>query len=298
MDTDQDENTSTPESCAEATLNTQDCLRALSVAEILLAQGSVWSFPTTGTSTLPKSFAEQLTSGDFNKVPVMIGGNLDEGKLFVALNEFAGNDPITDMNTYANTAANPVYLATGGSLVPGVFAGYVQAATAEYASHNYAGDAEDFFSLALAGIWTDGVFACHNKNMISELSEHVNTYAYEFTDVLAPNVYTMAAIATGNNNLLASIPLGAAHSFELQYLFQPISRMQVMGGTEEQVALSENMVDYFAQFAKTGNPNSLDNSLESWSTFADSSAYQSLNTNMGTISSAEFSAAHNPSVSG
>src|SRR5262249_23546042 len=70
-------------------------------------------------------------------------------------------------------------------------------------------------------------------------------YAFEFSDPRAPEVFLPPV----------SFPYGAAHASELAYLFT-LSR----GGEldERQRALSERMIDYWTQFAKSGDPNSAD----------------------------------------
>jgi para-nitrobenzyl esterase len=76
------------------------------------------------------------------------------------------------------------------------------------------------------------------------LSTHVTTYAYEFNDENAPAPEFQAV----------NFPMGAFHSADVQYLF---NRNGVPAAfTAEQKQLSQAMVSYWTQFAKTGDPNS------------------------------------------
>jgi para-nitrobenzyl esterase len=98
--------------------------------------------------------------------------------------------------------------------------------------------------LALAASGTDGVFSCPARNADLLLSKFVKTYAYEFNDENAP-----PGTVTG-----VSFPLGAFHGAEIQYLM--LVTGDVFPFTTDQQALSDAMISYWTQFAKTGNPNS------------------------------------------
>ena len=106
-----------------------------------------------------------------------------------------------------------------------------------YASYPFGG-------LALSASGTDGVFSCPARNADKFLSKFTTTYAYEFNDENAPSG-TIPGL---------SFPLGAYHGAEIQYI------MLVTGGifpfTTDQQMLSDSMISYWTQFAKTLNPNS------------------------------------------
>ncbi|MFF4498411.1 carboxylesterase family protein, partial [Streptomyces sp. NPDC001546] len=52
---------------------------------------------------------------------------------------------------------------------------------------------------------------------------------------------------------LADFPYGAAHGFELPFLFPSVPTERPL--TDAQLALSGRMVDYWTNFARTGSPN-------------------------------------------
>src|SRR5262249_34619911 len=58
------------------------CLRNAPVATLLAKQGSINTSPTAGTTILPQGLSDAFGSGNFNRVPVMQGTNLNEGTLF------------------------------------------------------------------------------------------------------------------------------------------------------------------------------------------------------------------------
>jgi len=104
---------------------------------------------------------------------------------------------------------------------------------------------------ALGASGTDGIFSCPARNADQLLSKFVTTYAYEFNDENAPPPQA----AFGG---LLTFPLGAYHTPELQYLFKGVNFFGIPAAPllPKQVRLSNAMVSYWTQFAKTGDPNS------------------------------------------
>src|SRR5262249_49895840 len=58
------------------------CLRNAPVPTLLAAQGIINTSPTAGTTILPQGLSDAFSSGNFTRVPVMQGTNLNEGTLF------------------------------------------------------------------------------------------------------------------------------------------------------------------------------------------------------------------------
>ena len=69
-----------------------------------------------------------------------------------------------------------------------------------------------------------------------------------------------------------TFPLGAAHFTEVPYLFEVLSTPSIL--TPYQKLLSETMVGYWTQFAKSGNPNS--KGAPFWPLYALSGQFESL----------------------
>ena len=97
------------------------------------------------------------------------------------------------------------------------------------------------------------------------LSQEVTTYAYEFADEDAPQLFLPPV----------SFPYASAHASEIQYLFGLRSTVMAPELTEEQQQLSEAMVSYWTRFARTGSPNEFDEPF--WDAYDSASdAMQSL----------------------
>ena len=76
----------------------------------------------------------------------------------------------------------------------------------------------------------------------------MTTYAYEFNDESAPP-------EIGFSNI--SFPLGAYHDSEQQYLMNVSFFPVPPSFTPDQQHLSQAMITYWTNFAKTGDPNSV-----------------------------------------
>ncbi|CAD7738853.1 Para-nitrobenzyl esterase [Xanthomonas hydrangeae] len=218
--------------CARAS-EVAACLRALPANALAdakpqrrgLTGSDAWA-PMSGGAVLPLPPAEAIANGQYARVPVLIGNNRDEGRLFAQLLSYFGaltlrsgyaarvqrmhTDPTAIMTQYADVAAQSRW-------------------------HAY------------ADIVTDGGFACPTRRLGRALRDHAAVYAYEFDDPQAPY---------GLLRLPFSQPLGAYHASELVYLFQ---RPWVLSGeprfSPAQQALADTFQDYWGAFARTGDPN-------------------------------------------
>ena len=233
--------------CAdEATVAT--CLRALPALSFLGVQGSQ-AIPNTDPSTdlLPVSIQTALATGSFNQnLDIMIGSNQDEGTLFVALDELTGQ-PL-DVLGEAEYRTRVADLFNNSGLDADAIATY-------YLNEFPSGD--NRLSLALSAIWTDSNFACNSYAQASTFANsNMNTYQYWFRDENAPWTLVPAA----------SFPLGATHAGEIPYVLYPeqVMRDRYTGDTDDLDALASDMVGYWTQFAKDGNPNSTDGVAPNW----------------------------------
>ena len=226
------------------------CLRALSVATILAHQTAATMVPNLDGFVLPLTVRAAFTSGQFNHVPVIEGSNHDEWRLFVAQTEAATHTPLTAAGYI------PAIVATLGVPLPtAAFIGTVVYPLAAYPSP----------SVALGALATDVVFSCNARLSSRFLSQYVPTYQYEFNDPNAPMLFFPPS----------SFPTGAYHASELQYIFD-LSQTPVPspGLTLPQQQLSETMVGYWTQFARTGDPNSA--GAPAWPLYGASDQFQSL----------------------
>jgi para-nitrobenzyl esterase len=112
------------------------------------------------------------------------------------------------------------------------------------------------------------VFSCSNLRFDRLVSAYVPTYAYEFSDPKA--LFSLGAFGL----LLPKMDLGAYHGAEIAYVFRT---SMGLGDPEDftpgQDDLSKQMVAYWVNFARTGDPNGGD--LPAWKPFKDEGKIQS-----------------------
>lgn len=212
---------------------TAECLRSVPVETILANQGA-FGFPMNPNvdgKVLPQSLDTAFATGQFRRLPLIQGTNHDEMRFFVAQDELAAGHPLTRAE-YRAQVLNTFGRQAGAQVL------------AQYPVSKFASP-----SLALGALETDSIFACPARAVDQAVSALVPTFAYEFNDTNAPEVYLPPV----------SFPYGAAHTSELQYLFKLPQSVPL---TTEQQELSDKMVRYWTQFARSGDPNS--NSTPSW----------------------------------
>ena len=207
--------------------NTAACLRRLPVSTILADQNPVGYTPDIDGSVLTQSIKTALASGQFNRVPVMIGTNHDEYRLFVAGYQFVGKH-VTAAN-YQSMIASTLDVA----------AAVASAIAAQYPLSRYPSP-----PIALGAVGTDAIFACHALTAEKSLSRYVPVYAYEFNDENAPELFLPPV----------GFPYGAAHASELPYLFGPATIAQQGPFTAAQQQLAAAMKQDWTSLAKTGVP--------------------------------------------
>ncbi|MEU4195624.1 carboxylesterase family protein [Kribbella sp. NPDC026611] len=91
---------------------------------------------------------------------------------------------------------------------------------------------------AWSAVTTDRIWSCNQVATDQDAAGRVPTYTYEFADKHSP---------------LAGPGVGAGHATELPYLFRPGGYDFPMSETQQ--VLSNQMIDYWTSFARTGDPN-------------------------------------------
>ncbi|MER7468523.1 carboxylesterase family protein [Streptomyces sp. NPDC097981] len=206
------------------------CLRGQSTERLGTAQ-LMQSFnrPAYGNGLLPVAPHEALASGRFHRVPVLLGTNRDEMRMFTGLSLAAF--PIRTESDYRARLAE-------------AFGPAASAVEARYPAARHASPA-----LAWAAALTDRSFACTTLADGRAIAAHapgVPLYAYEFSDADAPVLAGLPANP--------GFPYGAAHGFEMPFLFPSFPTQRPLTG--DQSALSDRMIGYWTDFARTGDPNS------------------------------------------
>lgn len=199
------------------------CLRAKPASDILNAQQHAGSWGRAiEPGVLPVSPEAAFATGDFNMVPVLIGGTANEDRAFV----YEGNDLVNQ----------PVTAAGYASTVQTTYGSNASAVLAQYPLADYANP-----GTALATVQTDARHACPELANAASLAAHAPTYVFEFRDETAPvRPYELVP---------SSFSLSTQHSSELPYLWGTNTMTPL---TVEQRALSRDMIAYWAQFAETG----------------------------------------------
>ena len=204
-----------------------ECLRALPPTALLAKQKPIIFLHTDG-AVLPRSLDTAFRTGAFHRVPVINGTTRDESTFFVARSY--------DLIGQRVTAEN---LVTGIQAMTGV-----SRATAEEAARLYPLADYPSPAAALSAAATDATFACPAWQVDGWLSPRVPTFAYEFTDRNAPQLFLPPV----------SFSYGASHASELQYLFRLSNVVFPASLTEDQEALAATMREHWTDFAKTGRP--------------------------------------------
>ncbi|MGA8570502.1 MAG: carboxylesterase family protein, partial [Candidatus Binataceae bacterium] len=256
--------------CSKATLpETASCLRGLPASTLVSAQPSTL-FPFVDGTLLTQTPGAAFALGQFNRVPVISGGNHDEWRLFVFFDfNFLGIPLATEADYEA--AVNATFIGFGSTFGYD----YIYGPWGLYPLVNYPitppipGDPSPSPGIALGASGTDAFFACPELNVVKLLSRYVTTYSYEFNDENAPP-------AQSSWGASLNFPMGAYHTAELQYLFTgdffgyPIGPL-----SHKQEQLSDAMLSYWTRFATTGDPNSSGEPV--WSPYnASTNKFQSL----------------------
>ena len=168
-----------------------------------------------------------LARGQFNHVPVVIGTNHDEYRLFVAGIQLLGGRV---------TAAN--YQTMIASTL-GVSAAIAGAIAAQYPLSRYPSP-----PVALGAVGTDAIFACHALTAEQLLARYVPTFAYEFNDENAPG----ALPAPGR------FPLRRGPRVRAAVPVQPDRRPAPRPFSPAQQQLAAAMKQDWTNLAKTGIP--------------------------------------------
>lgn len=220
-----------------------DCIRGLDAQAILAAQESAGLsyVPSLRSDILPKDVKTSLTDGEFNQVPVIAGSNLDEGRLFVGIAELTRLATGTPAPSYREQVVDLVGEANADAFV----------AEYDYDTSEFNNDV----NIAVSAINTDVRFACPSVPQLQQLAASGEmVYGYEFTDRDAPSI-----IPPGN-----TFDLGAAHAFEIQYIFGSRTSREARGMNAGSLDLADAMTAYWASFATTGDPNPSDGTQVMW----------------------------------
>lgn len=197
----------------------EEILTALpSSNDLIFGDGASW-FPVFEGWNLPDLPEKLLASGSFEKVPVLLGSNADEGTLFFQL----GGTMIAD---------DIALEAMAEKMVPGKG----QEVLKHYSTATH-GSAQ---AAAMAAVGDAG-FVCPTRRAARFMTAAgADAYLYHFT-------YSPPGSLLGD--------LGAFHSAEIKYVFGNPSQLLPQQLTAEELALSSVMMGYWSRHGAAGDPN-------------------------------------------
>lgn len=232
--------------CADAA-DVPDCMRA-SDTEIVantsppdptmgFAEGYTFWWPIKDKVVLPRQFMDAFDTGNFNQVPVINGTTRDEATLLIWLSHNFRFKPLKSDQYMARLRR-----LTGTDEL-------AQSVAQQYPLQDYDSPFD-----ALSAAFTDGFFNCISRRQARSLSMHVPVYTYQF-DYDDASFYIPWA------------DLGAYHAAEIQFVMgKPWSFFRGDFPADERV-LADSMMNYWGQFARSGNPNPAN--LTSWPRYDD-----------------------------
>lgn len=169
--------------------------------------------PVYGDAVVPVSPPEAFARGDFTRVPVIVGTNTDEGRLFAV--------EVRDMDRYSKETV------------------WLYGEDGERALERYPVGPEGP-AVAIARSFTDSRFSCPADALRRLLARHVPVHGYEFADAEAPFILP---------DWITGLDMGAYHASELAYVFGTTWLFADTGRwTPEQRALSKRMMRLWAGF--------------------------------------------------
>jgi para-nitrobenzyl esterase len=229
------------------------CMRSKSAEEVLSAvadrearASAPLALPNVDGHYLPVRPRQALATGKAANIPLLIGTTRNEASLFSWIDYDAIGRPL-NADTYKDALVETASALTpvGPRLVASLF-------NLLYPLRNFPtapGYDPDVVPAhrALSAVIGDAAFSCPAANTYREAAlGGTRTYAFEFRDPSPPFRF-------GD----LSAPLDSYHTSEIQYVFgREISTgIPFHGMSPEQIALSRQMQAYWANFARTGNPN-------------------------------------------
>jgi para-nitrobenzyl esterase len=273
--------------CADSKEVTK-CLRALPAAKIEALAGTasetspLITNPMVDGTVIPQQEIDLIRSGQFNKMPIMMGTTHDEGNFNAGILQYFKKDraALTEADYRAYLQRTYGGNAGPGGGPPAYPKGTIDQVLAHYPVSKAGAQ------MAWDSAHSD-MLACRGQYTAEALEPQAPVYVYLFDDRTAQTYFP---------KMPGFQPL-AYHTADIAYVFTGYH-----GGpqglpfklTPTQSQLSDHMVDAWANFARSGNPNGKsDAPWPRWGKGGDAPAYLLQNAGWKTIqTNAQFAAAH------
>jgi para-nitrobenzyl esterase len=266
------------------------CLRGASVATLISVQAAQFPNaipPNYGTLVVPHSLKKALAGGDFNRVPVLQGSNLNEGRFFEPreipfaapmATIVAAGGPANYNLSHANDWCGGVACTYEQEI--NIFLAELHVAAAQNTPAFDSQLATSIYPLTsfpdrylpssapsadegLAQIQTDYQFACNTYDANRALAKFVTVYAYEFNDPDAPPAAAQPAVAVTPNDQYG-YPTGSEHASDLPFLF---TVFQTAALNTSELFLAQTIQSYVGNFVNNLDPSVGANLVPAWPAF-------------------------------
>ena len=205
-------------------------LRAQSMDDVLQAAlKAPWFGPTVDGYVLPRTVAEIYAAGQHNAVPLLAGWNADEIRSSVTMAKVKPTAAsfAADTRKRFGPAAEPILKA------------YAASTDAE-AIESAAALANDTFIGYATWKWIQAHAAAGRTP--------VYRYSFDRKIPVAPDTKVNGVVATAND-------IGARHAGEIEYVFGTLDSIANVAWSKEDRTLSDQIMSYWANFARSGDPN-------------------------------------------
>lgn len=222
--------------------NSLECLRTKSTDEILEAQHTAadkfnlteplvrflpW-VPTIDGHDVPLQFIDAVAEGKYHRMPVMLGTTSEEALLFIYM---ASNN---------KTVSDAAYLL----FVSAIFRFNAPKVLAQYPPKPIIGDKRPQLSI----LGSDYIFRCSNRYVASAMTKfNQPVFLYDFNHTISFDAWAhfwYCRNSEGRGHV--------CHGAELPFVWHSSGEFTF---TREEETLSRIMIDYWTNFAKSGDPN-------------------------------------------
>lgn len=198
-----------------------DCLREASPEDLLPFNGQFLTM-SYGTPLIPLGPEESFADGKYNKVPILLGNNRDEHRLFARFFDIDEEAGLGDFRSLLDTSFGR---------------------SSHRIAENYpVDDSPHSVELNWAAVGTDSGWVCPTLRSTLEFARHAPTFSYEFADPHPPR----------DPIFPPGFPQGTPHGAEVPYLLGLGN--EDLGLTDAQQQLSNRMINYWSAFARDGRP--------------------------------------------